>query len=444
LKLILKLIWIGLLIEIIILAMIKPYVTDFVIVSTMAVSLHALYTMAILIAFKNKYYIIFFGAFLARISVMLWDIYARHIYLIPNAGHDAGAFYGSALAISQNLDLLNVSIRGEYFAKYNGLLFHWIGPQQMFGHYINVLIGLSVVFIVYEILVILDLKPGVIKLIVLIAAFFPASIIMSAIFLREIVVTFFVVCSLYFFIKWFKNSSYFDMLLSLVMLGLASIFHSGVTGIFFGYALMFMFYKQGENVFRYNSRTVYVFLFLSLIVFFVVTEFSDLFLDKFIESEDEFRDIYAVADISERRRVGESVYLTDIAIDNYVDFIIYGPIKAFFFLTAPLPMNWRGFTDLFTFFLDSTLYLGTIAYFIKKRNNLKDKKVLVIGLVLMLISVSLIFGIGTFNAGTAMRHRHKIAPIFLILLALIMDNKQSITEKVQYWRQNRNALKSGA
>ena len=443
-KLILKLIWIGLLIEIIILAMIKPYVTDFVIVSTMAVSLHALYTMAILIAFKNKYYIIFFGAFLARISVMLWDIYARHIYLIPNAGHDAGAFYGSALAISQNLDLLNVSIRGEYFAKYNGLLFHWIGPQQMFGHYINVLIGLSVVFIVYEILVILDLKPGVIKLIVLIAAFFPASIIMSAIFLREIVVTFFVVCSLYFFIKWFKNSSYFDMLLSLVMLGLASIFHSGVTGIFFGYALMFMFYKQGENVFRYNSRTVYVFLFLSLIVFFVVTEFSDLFLDKFIESEDEFRDIYAVADISERRRVGESVYLTDIAIDNYVDFIIYGPIKAFFFLTAPLPMNWRGFTDLFTFFLDSTLYLGTIAYFIKKRNNLKDKKVLVIGLVLMLISVSLIFGIGTFNAGTAMRHRHKIAPIFLILLALIMDNKQSITEKVQYWRQNRNALKSGA
>ncbi len=443
-KLILKLIWIGLLIEIIILAMIKPYVTDFVIVSTMAVSLHALYTMAILIAFKNKYYIIFFGAFLARISVMLWDIYARHIYLIPNAGHDAGAFYGSALAISQNLDLLNVSIRGEYFAKYNGLLFHWIGPQQMFGHYINVLIGLSVVFIVYEILVILDLKPGVIKLIVLIAAFFPASIIMSAIFLREIVVTFFVVCSLYFFIKWFKNSSYFDMLLSLVMLGLASIFHSGVTGIFFGYALMFMFYKQGENVFRYNSRTVYVFLFLSLIVFFVVTEFSDLFLDKFIESEDEFRDIYAVADISERRRVGESVYLTDIAIDNYLDFIIYGPIKAFFFLTAPLPMNWRGFTDLFTFFLDSTLYLGTIAYFIKKRNNLKDKKVLVIGLVLMLISVSLIFGIGTFNAGTAMRHRHKIAPIFLILLALIMDNKQSITEKVQYWRQNRNALKSGA
>ena len=442
-KFILKLIWIGLLVEIIILSIIRPYVIDFELVSYIAVSMHIIYTMAILIALNNNYNVIFLGAFLARITVMLWDIFARHIYLIPNAGHDAGAFYSIALSISENNDLLNETIRGGFFTKYNGLLFYWIGPQQMFGHYINVLIGLSVVFIIYEILIMLDLKQRVTKFTILISAFFPASIIMSAIFIREIVITFFVVCSLYFFIKWFKNSSYFDMLLSLVMLGLASIFHSGVVGIFFGYALMFMFYKQEVNVFRYNPRTIYVFLLLSLIVFFVVTEFSSLFLDKFLDPEAEFRDVYAVADISERRRVGESVYLTDVVINNYVDFIIYGPIKAFFFLTAPLPMNWRGFTDVFTFFLDSTLYLGTIAYFIKHRNNLKDKKILAFGLIIMLISVALIFGIGTFNAGTAMRHRHKIVPIFLIVLALMMDSKQSIPEKVQGWRKNRKASISG-
>ena len=444
LKLILKLIWIGLLIEIIILAIIKPYVTDFVIVSTMAVSLHALYTMALLIAFKNKYYVIFFGAFFARLAVMLWDLYAKHIFVLPNTGHDAVAFYGSALAISQNLDLLNVSIRGEYFAKYNGLLFHWIGPQQMFGHYINVLIGLSVVFIIYEILMMLELKPRVVKLVVLLSAFFPASVLMSAIFLREIVITFFVVCSLYFFIRWFKTGLTIEMLLALAMLYLASIFHSGVIGIFIGYTLIFMFYNQSDKAFRYSSKTIFVLLFLAFIVFFTVTQFNELFLGHFIGRDDEFRDVYSVTDISDRSRVGGSVYLESIFIDGPIDFIIYGPIKAFYFLTAPLPMDWRGSRDIFTFLSDSVLYLGTIYYLIKNIHNLKDKKVLIIGLVLMLISVSLIFGIGTYNAGTAMRHRQKIVPIFLILLALVMDSKQPIAEKVQDWRQSRKALKNGA
>ena len=383
--------------------------------------------MAILIAFKNKYYIIFFGAFLARLAVMLWDLYAKHIFILPNTGHDAVAFYGSALAIAQNLDLLNESIRGEYFAKYNGLLFHWIGPQQMFGHYINVLLGLSVVFIIYEMMMMLELKPRVVKLVVFLAAFFPASVLMSALFLREIVVAFFVVCSLYFFVRWFKAGLNIDIFLTLSMLGLASIFHSGVIGIFIGYAFIFLFYIRGMNKYGFNSKTIYVFLLLTIVVFLVAIPFNYLFLSQFLGSDDEIADIYETA---ERRR-GGSVYLTDMTIDNPFQLIIYSPIRAIYFLTAPLPMDWRNFTDMFTFLSDSVLYLGTIIYFIMNRRNLKDKKVLITGLVLALTSVSLIFGIGVYNAGTAMRHRQKIVPIFLILLALIMDSKHSLANIIQ-------------
>ena len=118
-----------------------------------------------------------------------------------------------------------------------------------------------------------------------------------------------------------------------------------------------------------------------------------------------------------------------MTIDNLFQLILYSPIRAFYFLTAPLPIDWRNFTDMFTFFSDSVLYLGTIIYFIMNRRNLKDKKVLITGLVLALISVSLIFGIGVYNAGTAMRHRQKIVPIFLILLALIMDSRRSSTKR---------------
>jgi len=444
LKLILKLIWIGLLIEIIILAIIKPYVTDFVIVSTIAVSLHVLFSMALLISMRNQYYVIFFGAFLARVSVMLWDLYAKHIFILPNTGHDAVAFYRNALALSENLTLLSEPIRGGYFTKFHGLLIHWIGPQQMLGHYINVLLGLTVVFIIYEILIMLDLRPRIVKIITLIAAFFPASVLMSAIFLREIVVTFFVVCSLYFFIRWFKASLTFDMVLSIAMLGLASIFHSGVLGIFFGYSIMFMFYKQDKKAFRFSTRTAFVFLFLALIAFLTVTQFYELFLGHFLDRDDEFLDIYSVADTSARRRVGGSVYLMELSIDNPVELIIYGPVKTFYFLTAPLPFDWRGSRDIFTFVSDSMLFITTIYYLIRNRKNFKDKKILIIGLVLILVSVSFIFGIGVYNAGTAMRHRQKIVPIFLILLALILNSNNSVAEKVQGWYQNRKALDSSA
>lgn len=426
LKLIFKLIWIGLLIEIIILALIKPYVTDFIFLSTMAVSLHVIYTMALLIALKSNYYVIFFGAFLARVSIMLWDLYANHIFRLPNTGHDAIAFYQNALILSEDLTLLSEPIRGGDFTKFHGLLIHWIGPQQMLGHYINVLLGLTVVFIIYEILILLELRPKIIKIVTAIAAFFPASILMSAIFLREIVITFFVVYSLFYFIKWFKTDSKLYMVISLIMLGLSSIFHSGVVGIFFGYAFVFMFYNHYKNAYLFHRKTVLIFIFLALIVFLVVTQFNDLFLGKFTDADDEFRDIYTVADA----RRGGSVYLTNLTIDNPFQLIFYGPIRAFYFLTAPLPMYWRGLTDIFTFMSDSSLYMGTMIYFIKNRHNLKDKKVLAIGLILIIACVSLVFGIGTYNAGTAMRHRQKFVPIFLILFALIMDSKHSISNKV--------------
>jgi len=39
----------------------------------------------------------------------------------------------------------------------------------------------------------------------------------------------------------------------------------------------------------------------------------------------------------------------------------------------------------------------------------------------MIASAALIFGIGVGNAGTAMRHRQKLIPLFLVTLAVIVN-----------------------
>lgn len=47
----------------------------------------------------------------------------------------------------------------------------------------------------------------------------------------------------------------------------------------------------------------------------------------------------------------------------------------------------------------------------------------------LLLGSSLIFGIGVSNAGTAVRHRQKLIPVFLILLAIIMDCRKKLISK---------------
>jgi len=420
----LKLIWLGLLFEIFLLILIKPFTVDFEFVSILAVSVHIFFTMVVLFVQKSKFKLIFSAAFFGRIMFMLWDLNARQIFQLPNSGGDSVGFYNSAILVSENISLLNENIYGAMYSKMIGLLFYWIGPLQMFAYYINVLLGLSVVLVIYKILNMLEVNYKITKLILLLVAFFPNSMVMSAIFLREIIITFFVTYSLYYFIKWFKKGFKINMVLSILTLGIASLFHSGVVGIFLGYAFVFLFYIKEKNKYQFNVKSVMVFLGLVSFSFLVYTQFSAIFLAKFGNVES-MNDIYSRANMS----LGGSAYLTNITINNPIQLVIYGPIKTFYFLTSPLPMDWRGFMDIFTFLFDSTLYLSTFIYFVLNRRKFKERKVLITSLALILVSVSVVFGIGVFNAGTAVRHRQKIISIFLILFALMMDEKSKYNFK---------------
>ena len=85
--------------------------------------------------------------------------------------------------------------------------------------------------------------------------------------------------------------------------------------------------------------------------------------------------------------------------------------------------------DIFTFLTDSMLYLFTITYYMKNKSKVKARRSIVIIIIWMLLGSTLIFGIGVSNAGTAVRHRQKLIPVFLILLAIIMDCKKRVIYK---------------
>jgi hypothetical protein len=70
--------------------------------------------------------------------------------------------------------------------------------------------------------------------------------------------------------------------------------------------------------------------------------------------------------------------------------------------------------------LDGVVYLYFLLFLIKQRRVIA-RTPLAIGLTIALLGTIFVFGIGVSNAGTALRHRHKIYPVFLVLIAVIKD-----------------------
>jgi hypothetical protein len=157
---------------------------------------------------------------------------------------------------------------------------------------------------------------------------------------------------------------------------------------------------------------------------------GDLILVKMKRLEN-IKDIYSAANM----RLGESAYLVHLEINSPLDLAIFGPIKSIYFLASPLPMNWRGFMDVFAFFSDSLMYLGVIIYYLMNRSKFEDKRALILSLIVSIIGAVFIFGIGVSNTGTAVRHRQKLIPLFIVLLATMMDERQRYLNKRKLRKQ---------
>jgi hypothetical protein len=381
------------------------------------VLVHILITSLILFTYNSKVKYIYLLGFAARALFMFLDLFASNIYKLPNSGVDSEMFYSRALEISRNLDLLG-NTSGGIFSDIMGLLLRMIGDQRIVVQYINVLFGLSIIFIVHEILKLLKFNEKLIVIVLLITAFFPNSIIMSAIFLREIIPTFLVAYSLYEYIKWYKFGKFQFGFYSLVYLGVASMFHSGVIGVSIGYLFGLLFFNRDKNKLTFSLRSITTLAIIFLVFYVSFTYYRDIFFRKFI-SIDDIGDILDATN----RSSGGSAYLTSLKISNPIQLVMFTPIKSFYFLASPLPMYWRGILDAFSFFTDSSLYVLTLYSLIMNRKKLGDNKNLIIILFWMLLGVSIVFGVGVSNAGTAIRHRQKIISLILIIIALIEDSR---------------------
>lgn len=345
---------------------------------------------------------------------LIFDLYGRSLFVLPNSGADSEDYYSTAIYISENLSRLGTQRLGLY-ADFKGILLNLIGPNRIFSQYFNVLLSISVMEILTKIMEELKVSYSKLERTLFLYALFPNNIILSSIFLRESIIIFLVALSLYHFINWFNKNRILDAFLSLVYILIGMAFHSGVVGVIIGYIVGFLFYEKNKDRFVVTEKTL-----VSLFVILILTLtsynlFGDYLFGKFGDISDT-ENIYLTA--NKVREYSGSIYLESLEINGVLDLIFKGPIRAFYFLFSPLPLDWRGIFDIISFLFDSIFYLFTLIYAMK---NLKENKTNINLSIILLISIlatSFIFGIGVSNAGTAIRHRQKIISLFIILLGI--------------------------
>lgn len=359
--------------------------------------------------YKKKLAIILVASSIIRFFIMLWNVYGRDIYCLPGIGSDTEGFFRSASAISMDFSLLGARVYGAYYVKYLGIIYHSIGPSYLFGSYLNFLYSIYSIIILHDVLCEFSfLNERDRERVVLVFAFMPNFMIIGSSLRRESLIILFTMLSQKEIIQWVRTSELIDGFRALLFVLMGSVFHAGVIGLVTGYILMLLFYDPRANCWRLRRNSIITAVIIVAVMTIVFGRYRTVFLAKLLTINEEafFRAV--------NRSVGGAAYLTNLKIDSVEDIIKYLPLKLFYFICAPVPWDWRNFSDVIAFSLDSLIYIIAVRSMIWSINKAKKMPVL-FSLNISALSSMIIFAVGSQNSANAMRHRLKIlGPILIV------------------------------
>lgn len=385
--------------------------------------------LVILINIKKveKHGITHFNAYLTasyfiRISFLIFDRYCRHIFTFPNSGLDTGTFNAWAI------DYINQGMTGyNGYGAVLGWIYKLYYPNPLWGQYINVIASVFTIITMYKILCDLNIDRKYKQIGVLVLCFIPNYLIMSAILLRESIVTLFLTKAIYHLMEWWNSNKFKDIIISILYVLGATYLHSGTIAYALAIVLIIAFAGNANREFKFRPITVFISLLGVSLFMAIYSNFGDTFFGY-------MGGLNSVEDVVNKSNVyatGDSAYSVSLIEDSsLLGFIINSPIRVFYFIASPLPWAWRGITDIIAFvgsgfFYTISLYLG---FRVITKKDCKNRN-LIIAMLMIAVFSALIYSWGVSNAGTALRHRDKFIVNFALILILSLDAKKELKRR---------------
>ena len=361
--------------------------------------------------------------YIVRIALMFVDLYGRNLIKILHSGVDTEAFYRISLIYSKgDFSVFGNNTPRGYYPKVLGSIFYYVGDQRIFAQYLNIVLSILTIIILIRILDKLNIEKNVQSVVIWIVSLFPTNLFLSSILLRESLILFLVTYGIYHYIDHIYSNNIIHLGIASMSIVLSSVFHSGTIMIILGFIVYQIFSSYG---YISNFKKIAGILLIA----FVLIIFNDVLLRYFYNNGS-----LNLGNDEILQNAG-SGYLRNININNISDIIKYGWLRAIYFVASPTPLYWRGFGDIASFFTDSLLYIIIIFKILFNNVKLPQKvKSVYISLLLALAFSIFTFGIGTANAGTALRHRNKLLILFLVVFAIIesynIDSETKRTRRV--------------
>lgn len=354
-------------------------------------------------------------SFSISIAGVFFDNYTM---LLSEFSSDVAGYYEYGVRCMENLS--DTGVYGVY-SQFLGVLFRFTGPSLLIAAYTNTLLGLAAKYIFFKCMHTVKIEVRQQGFFMWVFSLFPYSLYNSMVAYREQMIITFLMLSLLFLLKWTIEPKMKHQILSFAFLLCASAFHAGVIIVGIGYGMVFAFYSPARKRMLFKKSTIRFLVGILAAMVLIVFSNPDLFLAKFLGAMKDESAIINKFNMS----TGSSSYLTWIDATSILQVIMFSPLKVLYFWISPVPFDWRGIADVITFCIDSCTYIITWLLLLKNMRKVPNKSLLTALLIGVFLS-SVAFGIGTWNAGTAMRHRNKLFGVLMVLMAICRSDMSKL------------------
>lgn len=381
--------------------------------------------------------LILITSFFLRLLILLWDVYCRDIFILPNSEGDAEWYHiiGESYAFGTRADAVDYT----KYSYYIGQLYKFIGVQKITAQFINIFLAIWSLILVYKILCKFNVDSHIRKISILVASFLPNLLMITTFFLQESIISFFIISSLYMFTRWWFGKGVINIVFAILLSIAGAMLHMGGFAIGVGILIMLFLVNNKERVITVTPVRLFMVIVMTFGALLAISTFGGDLLGKLggeISAE-------TIVNKTSVREIGGGAYVIGIqGLPPAVDLIVNTPIRMFYFVFSPLPWMWRGLGDILAFFGSTVFYICvvyvTIKAFRSKPIKLLQKdnigSYLVVLTVIVLIA-SIMFGWGSSNSGTVIRHREKFTYICVVMFAISKEILRR-TEKVNAKQEN--------
>ena len=311
----------------------------------------------------------------------------------------------------------------EYFPGYNSFFYTWLIAliYSIFGRVILVIQSLSLLFGVGSVILVWLIGKKIwdettANKCAWITALFPTLILYSALPLREVYNSFFLLLAIWGLVGWYRDRNIKYFLIAISGFICASFFHAVllIGGIAFLLLVGISSFKKSLILLIKGKINIFAVV-ISLMLF----SFSYLYLSNniyipYLGKFEQMIDVNWLKFSINVRMRGEASYPEWLMINSFLEIIYKGIIRVFYLLYSPFPWQITKLSHLIGVF-DSILYILVSYYICLNFNKIWNDDCLKL-ILFILIGYLFIYGLGVSNFGAGIRHRSKFI-CELILLA---------------------------